>query len=220
MFCGKCGSEIDDDAYKCNVCGAPVRIRPGKMSHRTKNDKGTKKQSQEKHNYYGGDESMDEKKNANNQGNAIKTDYLMIRDNIMEWGNTMIQLSSVSSISTITFVHKVPFPMYSLLFVIAGIGGLQYSLLLGIACLAVGILWIYYWWNKNNNPDKTETLNVVMNSGTIYQFLIEDEKFKMHVLRILEGIIADGGKNTIGDINIDLHSSEIHGDLSFMNGRR
>lgn len=162
---------------------------------------------------------MDEKK-ENQQGNAIKTDYLMIRDNIMEWGNTMIQLSNVSSISTITFVHKMPFPIYSLVFVVAGIAGLQFSILLAIACLAVGIVSIYYWWNKNNNPDKTETLNVVMNSGTVFQFLFENEKFKMRVLQVLEGIIADGGKSTIGDINIDLHSSEIHGDLSFMNGRR
>lgn len=165
---------------------------------------------------------MDEKKEnqQNKQGNAIKTDYLMIRDNIMEWGNTMIQLSNVSSISTITFIHKMPFPMYSLIFVVAGLAGLQFSILLSIACLAVGVVWIYFWWKKNNNPDKTETLNVVMNSGTVFQFLFENEKFKMQVLRVLEGIIADRGKSTIGDINIDISNNQIQGDLSFMNGRR
>lgn len=144
----------------------------------------------------------------------------MIRDNIMEWGNTMIQLSNVSSISTTTFIHKVPFPMYSIVFLVAGIGGLQFSPLLGIVCLIVAGAWIYYWWKKNNVPDKTETLKIMMNSGTLFEFIFVDEKFKMQVLRVLEGIIADGGKSTIGDINIDLHSSQIHGDLSFMNGRR
>jgi hypothetical protein len=167
---------------------------------------------------------MEEKKNSNqgnenSQGNAIKTDYLVIRDNIMEWGNTMIQLSNVCSISTLTFVQKNPFPMYSLILVAVGLLGMQFSTATGIVILGLGIVWIYLWWNKNNNPDKTETLNITMNSGTVFGFLFKDEVFKMRVLRVLEGIIADGGKRKIGDINIDINNCDIKGDLSFMNGR-
>lgn len=167
---------------------------------------------------------MEEKKNTNQgnentQGNTIKTDYLIIRDNIMEWGNTMIQLSNVCSISTITFVQKNPFPMYSLFLVAGGLLGMQFSALTGIVILGLGIAWIYLWWNRNNNPNKTETLNITMNSGTIFEFIFSDEKFKMQVLRVLEGIIADGGKSKFGDISIDISNSQIHGNLDFMNGR-
>lgn len=163
-----------------------------------------------------------ENNNDNRQkSNAINTDYLIIRDNIMEWGNTLIQLSNVSSISTETFIENVPFPVLSITLIIAGFLCFNISVLAGIVAVAAGVIWIYFWWNKKNNPGKTMTLNIMMNSGAVYGFLFNSEEFKLRVLRVLEIIIAES-KNpqiSVGDISIDIKNDKIIGDVSFLNGR-
>lgn len=39
MFCAKCGAVLDDNAKKCDQCGAPVRIRPNQTGSRNKRGK-------------------------------------------------------------------------------------------------------------------------------------------------------------------------------------
>lgn len=158
-----------------------------------------------------------EKQENKDQKDAIYTDTMVIRDNIMEWGNTMIQLSNVCSISTYTYIKNKPFPVNSL--VLGGIGmvALALNVFIGILLLVAAGVWIYLWIQKNNNPDKTMTLNIMMNSGNIFKLAFYDEKFKLRVLKVLEAIIAKGNDYRIGDISIDIKNSNIQGDLSFMN---
>ena len=74
-------------------------------------------------------------------------------------------------------------------------------------------------YKKKNNPEKTMTLSIMMNSGSVFEFLFYDESFKIHVLHVLETIISGGNSLHIGDINIDIKNNHIDGNLEFMNGR-
>lgn len=160
-----------------------------------------------------------EQKTDFNTENTIITDSLIIRDNIMEWGNTMIQLSNVCSISTNTFVKTVPFPSMSILLALAGAILLTFMPIIGVISLIVAAAWIYLWKRNKDNPKKTMTLNIMMNSGSVFEFAFYNEQFKLRVLHVLEAIISGGSGLHIGDINIDIKNNNIDGDLRFMNGR-
>lgn len=162
---------------------------------------------------------MDEKINNIMPGkDTIHTDFMVIRQNIMEWGNTMIQLSNVCSVFAQTFVKDRPFPVGGLLIGVLGLVVLFFNALLGILCLAIAVCWIYWWKAKKKNPEKIITLNITMNSGARFRFAFEDEEFKERVLKVLETIISRGNSLNIGDINIDIKNNNIQGDLDFMNG--
>lgn len=159
--------------------------------------------------------------NALNVDNTIKTDNLIIRDNIMEWGNTMIQLSNVCSISTATFVKNTPNPLLAvgILLIVLGVLISIFSPATGIIFLIAGAIAAYMGYKKKNNPEKTMTLSIMMNSGSVFEFLFYDESFKIQVLHVLETIISGGNSLHIGDINIDIKNNHIDGNLEFMNGR-
>lgn len=160
---------------------------------------------------------MEKTDNTSQKQDAIYTDTMVIRDNIMQWGNTMIQLSNVCSISTYTYIKSMPFPTNSLILGGIGLVALAFNVFIGILLLAAAGIWIYIWKTKSDNPDKTMTLNIIMNSGNVFRLAFNDENFKLRVLKVLEAIIAKGNDYRIGDINIDIKNSTIQGDLSFMN---
>lgn len=171
---------------------------------------------------------MVEQKNAQQNENAIYTDSLIIRQNIMEWGNTMIQLSNVCSISTKTFVKEYPFPTQSLtwggiglfILLISSFIKVPLATIVGLLFIAVAGTSVYSWWKKKETPDRTMTLNISMNSGYVFQFIFYDEQFKLRVLKVLETIISQGQNLNIGDINVDIKNNNIQGNLDFMNIRR
>lgn len=76
-----------------------------------------------------------------------------------------------------------------------------------------------YWKIKKDNPNKTITLNIMINSRTVFEFLFNDETFKLRVLHVLKAIIFKGNDLHIGDINIDIKNNNIHENLDFMNVR-
>lgn len=160
---------------------------------------------------------MEKQDNEQKKRDAIYTDTMVIRDNIMEWGNTMIQLSNVCSISTYTYIKAEPFPTNSLILGGIGLVALFFNVFIGILLLIMAGVWIFMWKKKSNNPDKTMTLDIMMNSGSIFNLVFYDENFKLKVLRVLESIISKGNNYQIGDINIDIKNNKIQGDLSFMN---
>lgn len=145
---------------------------------------------------------MPENKTADNS-NIIEINSFYIRKNVMEWGNTALQLSNISSISTYKFEFKQSFPKISILLFIIGAIILALPKWLNIAYigyifLAVSIGWICYWYYKKNNPDSSLALHIMMNSGAIYSIKFNNEKALNGVVVGLTKIMDAGGAK--GDI--------------------
>lgn len=149
-------------------------------------------------------------KNSMNIPNGIETDEIVIKGNIMTWGNTMIQLSNVSSISAIQESPK--FPSGAIGLVIVGVlfsalfSKFELLLLCSISMVVLGVLMIimYYMMLSQNKFH----LNVVMNSGSRYDFLVADKAFLNKMLSVLEDIIIRGGVGE-NSISINIHDSAI-----------
>lgn len=144
---------------------------------------------------------MSEQKKLSND-DIIHTDYLKFRNNTVEWGNTTLQLSNISSLSTYKYVEQIPFPKISLLLLLIGL--LFISLpsylnisVIGYLVLAISIGWIFLWWYKKNNPDKTLALHIMMNSGAVYSIGFNQAKFLQEALERFTNIIDAGGTHGV-----------------------
>lgn len=149
-------------------------------------------------------------KNSMNIPNSIETEAIIIKGNIMTWGNTMIQLSNVSSISAIQESPK--FPSGAIGFIVGGVlsatlfSWIEIFVFLGVLMAVLGVLMIvlYYMMISQNKYH----LNVVMNSGSRYDFLVADRAFLNEMLSVLESIIIRGGVGE-NSISINIHDSSI-----------
>lgn len=132
---------------------------------------------------------------------TIETPSLTVKKNIMVWENTMIQLSNVSYISA-SSIEDLPFPMWTLLPIIAGLLIMIKSFLIGLLIAAIGIFAIYLWSKENDERTKGAILTISMNSGNKIHIRFEDKGFLNEVTRVLEDIIINGGAKSPIEINI------------------
>lgn len=146
---------------------------------------------------------------------SIKTEQFFIRGNIMTWEGNMLQLSNVSSVSTMG-LSDLPFPFLAVIVFLVGLSIFGVSLLLALLFMVVGGGYFYYWYTKNKIRASTINLIILMNSGTSFQFVFQNKSFLMEVLKVLETIICDGG---IGNhvISVSISGCEIGGDISVLN---
>ena len=147
---------------------------------------------------------------------SIETEQLTIKGNIIMWDRMMIQLANISSISTKRLNSK-PFPYLSLLLVLVGIILIKISGILAIVLIAAGIAWIVIWNQENQKQQEKTNLIIVMNSGSVYVILFNDQSFLQKVLMVLEKIIMTGG---IGDSNvvIDIKDNTFSGNAELFSG--
>lgn len=132
---------------------------------------------------------------------AIETPSLTVKKNIMVWENTMIQLSNVSYISS-SDIESLPFPIWTLLPIIAGLYLLGESFLLGVIVIAIGAVGIYLWYKKNEERTQGAILTISMNSGNKIYFRFTNKEFLHQVTNVLEDIIINGGAQGSVEINI------------------
>lgn len=145
----------------------------------------------------------------------IITPQLMIAGNIMAWKDSVLQLSNVSSVSTVP-LELMPFPTWVLLVFLAGIGAFVTSWLAAVVFIAVAIGIIYYWYQKNENLKMQRNLIILMNSGITFSFLFNDQKFLNQVFGVLSSIIAEGGKED-RHVKININNSTISGNAKILN---
>lgn len=136
----------------------------------------------------------------------LQIDNFGIGENTITWGNTTLQLSNVSGISTYKYVEKTPFPKLSILFIAIGFGLLSlpsWSEIksFGWIALLAGIAWIGLWWYANNNPNKTLALYIMMNSGMTYAIGFESETGLKNTVKRITKIINEHNNNTTNNFN-------------------
>lgn len=144
---------------------------------------------------------------------VIETPLLFVKGNTMSWRETMILLSNVSCISAEPLAPKI-FPKLSIDFLLIG---LLFSLLRsgGFIFLAIGLAWIFIWCITNEKRKEITVLNIVMNSGSNLQFVVNNRDFLEKVLNVLEQIIIDGG---VGKqyVAIDIQGCKITGNAEVL----
>lgn len=146
----------------------------------------------------------------------IETPSLVIKKNIMTWENTMIQLSNISYISA-TDIPMASLPILAVLAIPVGLILLKESLLLAIALIAAGTMWLYFWYTANEKRRQGAVLTIRMNSGHNLYFTFENKKFLLKVLDVLENIIISGGVSSPVSINIKgctINDSKLFTDIS------
>lgn len=111
------------------------------------------------------------RKNEKNQN--IDTPELSINGNIMSWHGSAIQLSNISSISTVE-LPLVPFPKWILLAFLAG-AVLFKPIRIALCCLTAAVLYILYWHHQNMVIKKARKLMIYERRGSI-QLLFSRQK--------------------------------------------
>ncbi len=146
---------------------------------------------------------------------SIETPELLIKGNIMSWEGMMIQLSNVSCISTAP-LELMGFPIGSIVLLFIGIFILEYNAALGMVLVIGGAAWVYGWYYINNKRKLDTVLNIAMNSGNNFMFIIRNKDFLSKVLHVLEQIIIKGniGKQ---DVVINIQGNKISGSPNILN---
>lgn len=144
----------------------------------------------------------------------IITSQLMIVGNIMAWADSALQLSNVSSISTVP-LELIPFPLWTLLILLVGIFAFKVSWLPAVAFIAIAIGSILYWHQKNEELKLQRNLLILMNSGITFSFLFRDQQFLEKVFNVLSSIIAEAGKEE-RQVKININNSTISGNAKVL----
>lgn len=131
----------------------------------------------------------------------IETPSLLIKNNIMTWDNTMIQLSNISYISAAD-IALIRFPGWLVAAFFAGLFLLGKQVLLATLLITAGAVGLYFWYKENEKRRQGAILTIRMNSGHNLYFTFKEKEFLMRVIRVLEGIIVNGGVNSPVSINI------------------
>ena len=145
---------------------------------------------------------------------SISTDFLYIKQNIMTWDNTIIQLSNVSFISA-DKREPLKFPLIALGLILLGFVFFEYSIGLALVLLVIGGVWAFYWYSENQRRAEGAVLTIRMNSGHTLYFDFKSKEFLNTVVDVLEHIIIDGC-TVAQNIEISIKNSKISGNASVL----
>lgn len=138
---------------------------------------------------------------------TIETPELSISGNIMKWENSIIQLSNISSISTVPLSVQA-FPWWTIILIVLGMSIFDTSVLIALLMFAISAIIIFSWYQKNKEIKTKKFLVILTNSGISFSFLFNNKKFLDEVLHVLSCIIAEG-KTTNHNIKININNSTI-----------
>lgn len=139
-----------------------------------------------------------------NDTNVIDTEILKVTGNLISWKNTILQIINISMIST-TDITKQPFPLWSLLLALIGIIAFSLNPFIAILLLAVSVGWIYLWYKKRSESKKHKRLNIVLNSGSVFSLVFEDQEFLDKVISVLTEILS--AQKTDSNITFNIKNS-------------
>lgn len=101
---------------------------------------------------------------------SIVTPQLLIDVNIMAWKESILQLSNISSVSTVP-LEPVPFPSWVPFLLLAGVVASLISWVWVIIFIAIAAAGILIWYQKNEELKMQKNLIILMNSGMTFSFL-------------------------------------------------
>lgn len=146
----------------------------------------------------------------------IDTPELSIAGNVMAWKNTIIQLSNVSSLSTVA-LDPVAFPLWTILGILIAVVFIPLKLIIVTLLLWIfSAIGIYDWYKKNQEVAKQRNLIIMMNSGKIFVIGFNNKEFLEKVYGVLSSIIAEGN-NSSEHIRININNSTISGEAHVLN---
>ena len=123
----------------------------------------------------------------------------------MEFEDTIIQLSSISLVSTHS-ITLTKFPTWSIAAIIVGVLLLTLQsvpmVLLGLVVAAAGAFAIYTWYQQVEREKTIKKLVISTNSGQTFSILFYNGEFLETVIRVLKEIIANPGH--LSDVNFNI----------------
>lgn len=138
----------------------------------------------------------------------IHVGALKIHGNSIEFGDTVVQLSHVSLVSTEDVVHSA-FPIWGLLGVLAGIVLLSVNFWIGILCVLVCGIILYGWYREVQQAKASKRLVIVTNAGKRFPIVFQDEGFLKNVLETIKELIANPEEPSDVVFNISTSKMEI-----------
>ena len=153
---------------------------------------------------------------------TITTNELVIEGHLLKWENVVVQISNISSVTTMKVIPP-RFPAMALILTFVGIvlitvdnaGSSRYYYssgsavtAIGIALLILSIIRMLVWYSEAEPLMNKKYLSICTNSGMTYLILFRDEQFREKVLRVFTTIFAKG--NRAGDTYyIDIKGGQI-----------
>lgn len=139
---------------------------------------------------------------SNRNDKTVETDSLYIHGHLLKWENVVVQISNISSItaSNIPIEKKSQYWLWGALVIgLLGFTGLMSrDKGLAISLLALSVLCISVWWNKNEeekkDAKKLKCLSIFLNSGSTYSIIFDDESFLQQVLQVFANIFENGAQ--------------------------
>lgn len=146
----------------------------------------------------------------------INTPELSIAGNVVAWKNTIIQLSNVSSLSTVA-LDPVAFPLWTIVGSFIAIILIPFKLaFLTFLFWVLAAIVIYAWYKQNQEIAKQRNLIIMMNSGKVFVIGFKDKEFLEKVYGVLSSIIAEGNESS-EHIRININNSTISGEAHVLN---
>lgn len=127
--------------------------------------------------------------------NSITTPTLTVKGNLIYWYNTIIQISSISTISK-RYMTTKKLPMWSVLLIIVSFFVMTINVVIGIAVLLVGVAYLGEWIYIAYKNSKLQKLVFVMNSGETYTIIFDNFTFLDKVFDILSNILISDNDNS------------------------
>jgi hypothetical protein len=146
---------------------------------------------------------------------TITTPQLSIAGNVMTWGESVIQLSNISSISTVP-LDLMPFPTWAILILCGGLFLFKYTWAISLILMACAAAYIYFWYLKNSELKSQKNLIILTNSGMTFTFLFQDQNFLDQVFKVLTTIMAEKDTGT-HIIKVNINESTISGNAKILN---
>lgn len=113
----------------------------------------------------------------------IKTDQILVKQNIIRFENVTLNLNNVSQINTGKIKVQVPFiPL--IIAVIIGLVILKFNPSLGALLLLLVAAYGYHLYNVTQNSD--HYLTFILNSSSVYQILVKDTDFLNDIRDFIE----------------------------------
>ena len=153
----------------------------------------------------------------------VETKNLYIKDNIIRWSDTVLQISNVSMISTAN-VRGKPFPILAAVLVLLGVvigsianqWGSSGSSGMGILITTGGIVWIVVWAIQNENAKTITALNISMNSGDVFTVIFHDKQFLQEVISRMTNLINKPAEER--NLTINIKDNTFHDGSSVFGG--
>ncbi|MDO4168375.1 MAG: hypothetical protein Q4D45_00630 [Lachnospiraceae bacterium] len=127
------------------------------------------------------------------KNNEIKTDKLEIYKNILEWEDSIIQLSNVSQVSTKP-MELQDFPKWTIIVCIVGLCVCEMNPAISIIAWFIAGIGIWLWYSENERLKTRTILTLKLNAGNNVLFVFNNKEFLKRVWEVLKQIIADGNE--------------------------